>query len=254
VHIPHFSKPAFVLILIAVILLGIGLFNFLVIKYSGTPVAAPDIPRGAEQYGSGKSLTYVVLGDSTTISQGGDYDKGYVRASARFLAAKGYKVTLHNFGVSGARTHDVLTKQVPQAIQVQPDIVLIVVGANDVTHLTSVASIKRDLGDSIDKIQGTYSNTKILITGSPQMGTIPRFPQPARALAKWRTDQINTMAQALADDRGVTFVPIADKTGPIFAAHPELYAKDKFHPTTEGYAVWIPVVNSSLDQALTSKN
>lgn len=227
--------------------------NILVIKYRGQPVPVPDIPRATERFGSGHAITYVVFGDSTTVAQGGDYDKGYVRATARYLADRGYAVTLHNFGVSGARAADIPASQIPRAQKqgIRPDIALVAVTANDVTHLTSLRSIQADLASSIDALRTLNPDVRIILTGSPQMGTIPRFPQPARYLARVRTGQVNTVVQHLANDKQVIFAPIALKTGPLFAAHPEYYAADLFHPNNTGYATWTPVLNTALGSAIT---
>ena len=240
-----------------VVLLGTALINFLIIKNTGSPVAVPETPRGAEQYdNSGSSetgipLTYALLGDSTTVSQGGDYDKGYARGTARYLASQGYAVTFYNFGVSGARAADIAESQAPQAAKVRPDIVLISVAANDVTHLTAIKDIEASLQSSINTLRAARPEVKIVLTGSAQMGSIPRFPQPTRLIAKLRVAQINNMVRQLVAREDVTFAPIADKTGPIFAARAdELYASDKFHPNTIGYEVWTPVLNDALGAAL----
>ena len=142
------------------------------------------------------------------------------------------------------------TKQLPEAVKLRPDVVLIAVCANDVTHLTSTGEVRRSLTAAIDGLQAANPAVKIVLTGSPQMGSVPRFPQPARAIARLRAGQMNAMVAELASSRGVTFARIADETGPTFDAHPDLFAADKFHPPTAGYQVWTPVLNRAIDAAL----
>lgn len=235
-------------------LVGIVAVNILLITVRGQRVPVPDIPRQAEKYGpeQGSPLVYAVFGDSTTIAQGGDYDRGYVRASARYLADQGYRVTLHNFGISGARAADIPASQIPRARKqsFRPDVVLVAVTANDVTHLTSFSTVRSSLERSIADLRSINPSVQILVTGSPQMGTIPRFPQPTRYLAKLRTNQINAIVREIAVAKQVQFVPIADKTGALFAEHPEYYATDLFHPNNAGYATWTPVINEALDHVL----
>lgn len=243
-------KPVIILWVFLAVLVCVGIINAVIIAQTGTPVAVPVTPRGAEKYGNGKPLTYVVMGDSTTVAQGGNYHKGYARTSARHLAKQGYGVTFYNLGVSGARSNDAAKSQTPEAAALKPDLVLIAVGANDVTHLTSVSSVKKSLSASIMDLRAANPGVRIVLTGSPDMGTVPRFPQPTRYLAGVQTDRLNRMVIALATDKKVTLAPIASETGPVFAAHPEYYAPDKFHPNDQGYAVWVPVINRALDQAL----
>ncbi len=90
---------------------------------------------------------------------------------------------------------------------------------------------------------------RIVVTGSPDMGSVPRFPWGAKQLAGLRTRQINTVYARIVAHNNLTFAPIAAKTGPAFSADPTLFAADNFHPNARGYALWIPVVNDALDKA-----
>ena len=235
--------------IIVTVLVLIVISNLLIIKYNGSVVDIPNTPRSVEHYGVGPALTYVVVGDSTSVAQGGEYDKGIARSTARYIA-RNHSVTFQNFGVSGARAADVAGAQTIAAVKLHPDIILIDVAANDVTHLTSIASVKADLSKTIDQLRTANANVKIIITGAPQMGSVPRFPEPTRWLAGRRTAQINVMANQLATEKRLVFAPIAAETGPTFAKHPELFAADKFHPTSAGYQIWLPTLYRALDTVL----
>lgn len=61
------------------VILGMIIFisvEFLYFKNNGKPVPAPLFPRDAPRVGKGSPLTYVVLGDSTAVGQGGKYEMG----------------------------------------------------------------------------------------------------------------------------------------------------------------------------------
>jgi len=230
---------------ITVLLFAFVAAEILYIKYSGKPVGVPDIPRSQQTLGTGKPLRYVVMGDSTAISQGGTYADGYAVRTAAYLA-ESYTVTWQNVAVSGARAHDVEAKQLPKALAAKPDIVLIAVGANDVTHLTDTNSVVSSLGHVIDGLRQQNQAVEIVLTGSPDMGSVPRFAQPARWLAGERTKTLNDRIIALAHKKKAYFAPIAAQTGRQFRRHPELFAADKFHPTTEGYKLWTSVIIKTL--------
>jgi lysophospholipase L1-like esterase len=216
------------------------------ITYNGTPVSTPTIDRGAKTLGNGAPLTLVVLGDSTAISQGGSYGKGYAMATAQYLA-KDRQVTWVNLAVSGARSHNVADEQLSKALSYRPDVALVAVGANDVTHLTRYASARSSLQQTIKALRRVNPEIKIVLTGSPDMGSVPRFPQPVRWLAGERTKGLNRMVSQLAQDERVIFAPIAERTGPTFRRNPRLFAPDKFHPNTEGYRLWTPIITRSLE-------
>jgi acyl-CoA thioesterase-1 len=239
----------FITTICLVLLLIFAMSQITYIVLTGRSVSRPDIPREAQTLGSGEPLTYVVLGDSTAVGQGGDYNQGIAIASAQLLATN-HAVTFQNFAVSGAKTKDVLRDQVDQAAALAPDVVLIAVGANDVTHLTPLSSVHQSMNDIINKLHAANPRAKIILTGAPAMGTVPRFAKPTRLLATLRTNQVNTVMADIAREHSLTFAAVADKTGPTFAKNPQLFAQDKFHPNNDGYAVWAPVINEAITAAI----
>ncbi len=218
----------------------------LYIKHNGNRIATPTISRQEQHLGRGTTIRYAILGDSTTLSQGGDYQRGYAVNSARHLAEH-HQVIWQNFGISGARASGVAQTQLPQALKFKPDIVLVAVGANDVTHLSNTHRVQAALEHIISSLQQQRPDVRIVLTGSPDMGSVPRFPWPVSHIADQKTKTINKMVLRVTQQYNVTFAPIAQETGPAFRAHPELFAADKFHPTDEGYDLWTPVIINALD-------
>jgi lysophospholipase L1-like esterase len=237
---------------IAILLVVLGAFacfEVAWIAWCGERVARPNIGQQAQTIGAGSPLTYVVLGDSTAVAQGGDYHLGYAMALAAYLGIE-HRVTWANVAVSGARATDVATKQAPQAAAYKPDLALIAVGANDVTHLTNIGAARQSLRSTIAQLRKANPSVRIVLTGSPDMGAVPRLPQPLRWFAGRRTTSFNVMVKQLSAQQHVTFAPIAEKTGSTFRAHPGLFAADRFHPTTGGYNLWTPVLVRAVDEAL----
>jgi acyl-CoA thioesterase I len=236
-------------ILIGILLVLVVLSQLLWLKYNGTPVPPPDISRETRTQGTGPALTFVVLGDSTTVSQGSEYSEGYAYASAAFLAQT-HTVTWANYGVSGARAADVAEKQVPQAVGLKPDLVLIGVGANDVTHATDQAAVIESLEQTVAALRQANPQVRIILTGAPDMGSPPRLPQPLRWLAGNHTKSLNVDIEALVQREKLTFAPIAKETGPAFRRDHSLFAADNFHPNGRGYALWNVVVQQAIIRAL----
>jgi lysophospholipase L1-like esterase len=193
-------------------------------------------------------VTYLVLGDSTAAGVGGEYEQGIARATTRELE-RTQQVAMHNVAVSGARIKDVLEEQLPRAAHLRPDLVLLSVGANDVTHLTAVRSMRANLREIVRRLRAANPDVAIVITGSPDMGSPPRVPRLLRGLASWRTKQVNRMFVEEANALGLTFAPIAAETGPLFRRDRSLFAADRFHPNERGYATWIAVLNRALAAA-----
>ncbi len=244
-------KHRIILIVIAVIVLLIvaALLEIIFIKQNGGPLPAPAIPRGVQTLGSGPALTYVVMGDSTSIGQGTDYKHSYAVDSSQHLARQ-HHVTFVNIGVSGATAKDVFDTQLAQAVKYKPDVVLLGVGANDARRFKSGKEIQTSVQQTIDGLKQANCSVRIVVTGAPDMGSVSRFIWPVKQLMGLRTRQVNKIFSPLVAKNNLTFAPIAAKTGPAFLADPTLFAVDKFHPNTRGYALWKPVITTALDEAL----
>jgi lysophospholipase L1-like esterase len=160
-------------------------------------------------------------------------------------------VQLDVFATPGARAADVLTHQVPEVQALapgeQPDLIIVSVGTDDVTSLTSsntfrsqYLAILDELPDSADKI----------VLGVPDLGSAPRFAQPLRWLAGVRGGTLDAVVENMRD-HGADYVNIADFTGPASAADPGTYfCSDQLHPSDAGYQRWadtvLPVVKWRL--------
>jgi lysophospholipase L1-like esterase len=212
--------------------------------------AALTLSREPVTFGSsGPALEYVVLGDSTAAGVGADYEFGIAVSTARELARR-HHVTMTNLGVSGARMRDVREQQLAAAERIRPDVVLLSAGANDVTHLTFVRSMRADLREIVQRLTKANPNVRIVITGSPDMGAPPRVPRLLRGIAAWRTGAVNRMFEAEAIQLRLVFAPIAATTGPLFRRDHSLFAVDRFHPNNRGYATWLPALNQALEIAV----
>lgn len=247
-----YTKAVKVLLIFAAVLLAIlavlAIEAYLAVRGPKEKFESPS--RVAQQFGNtGPPLIYAVLGDSTAAGQGAAREAGIAQSTARHLG-QAHTVSLTNLAVSGARAKDVAAQQLPAAVALKPNLVLISVGANDVTHLTRIGAVEKDLGTVFDELIKSNCNVKIVVTGSPDLGGAHRFAQPLRQVAGLRSAQLNRTILSLTRRRAVTFAPIAAETGPSFRRNPELLADDRFHPNEDGYRLWIDVLNPKLDEAL----
>lgn len=224
------------------------LIEVLIIILNGKKVARPS-KSAARTTGAGKKLNYVVLGDSTSASQGSEYAYGFVTASSKHLA-RHFTVRTTNLSVPGATVYDVEAHQLDQAINLKPAIVLLSVGANDVTHFTRLRAIEASLQRIIDELKKNNPAIQIVVTGSPAVDSVNRFPWGARELIGLRTRQVNAVFDRIIKKNALIHAPIAAETRDAFLADPTLTAVDNFHPNARGYALWIPVINNAIDIAV----
>ena len=242
----------YILLLLAIITVTFVIFvviQLLIVRFNGSPVAVPTIEREVQTSGSGPALSYAIMGDSTSISQGSDYNDGFAAASITHLS-KEFTVRSINTGISGATTEEVRTDQLATVLKFKPDLVLLASGANDTTHFVRAETIRNSLQFIIDELRNVNPKVKIIVTASPAMDSVTRFPHGAKQLMALRTSQVNAVYNELISKNNLVHAPIAEKTRDAFIADPTLTAADNFHPNKRGYALWIPVINDAVDRAV----
>lgn len=240
-----------ILLLVVSILFILLLIAEAFISLSGPKENFKNPERKITEFGTaGKKIKYMIIGDSTSAGQGADYEKGIAILTSRHLA-KSYRVEMLNTSISGAQIKDLLKDQIPVVKEYKPDLLLIAVGANDVIRLANPWKVKRELDLMINQLLNIHLDMKIVLTASPDMGSVPRFPQPLREIMGRSTFVINKAFYSVIKKYNLTLAPIAEKTGPLFKKDPSLFAFDRFHPNEKGYMTWVPVLNEALDQAIT---
>ncbi len=204
----------------------------------GTPF--DDSPDDAGTYGSGRGVPVelVVLGDSSAAGMGADSAHETVGAivASGVAALTGRRVRLTNTAVVGAESSD-LERQLANALEevMRPDVVLIMVGANDVTHRIERSASVRALEQTVRRIRALGS--EVVVGTCPDLGTIQPIQQPLRSLMKrWSRDLAAAQTVAVVEAGGRT-VSLGDLLGPEFDESPhEMFSKDRFHPSAAGYA------------------
>lgn len=194
-------------------------------------------------------LTFVVLGDSTAAGVGaGSADRSYPARLARRIAQERYRVRMKSFGVSGARVRDVLEEQVPLALEEEPDVVFVGIGANDVTHATRLDDVEEDALALLERLEA--AGARVVVAGPPDMRS-PVFLEPLRTIVGWRGKAVAGRIETAARAAGVPVVPLADETRDYFAAHPDrYYSEDEFHPGPAGYALWADAIYPYVEESL----
>ena len=213
---------------------------------------APALELGGTFGDAGEPLRFTVLGDSTAAGLGaGSPDHAYASVLSKRMAERGRRVELTAFGVSGARVQDVLVDQVPRALRSTPDLVFVGIGANDVTHMTPLSKVERDMSALIDAL--AQSGAVVVVAGPPDMRAAA-WLEPLRSLAGWRGRRVAATIKRAATSRGVPVVGLAEQAAPYFASNPEdAYAADMFHPGPGGYRAWADAIFPVLVDALESR-
>ncbi|WP_344014028.1 SGNH/GDSL hydrolase family protein [Streptomyces thermospinosisporus] len=207
--------------------------------------ATPFVPNADGLYGAAytvpgvPALRLTMLGDSTAAGQGvrrAGQTPGALLASGIAAIAE-RPVGLSTVAVPGARSDD-LDRQVTRALADParvPDVCVIMIGANDVTHRIPATRSVRCLSSAVRRLR--TAGAEVVVGTCPDLGTIEPVWQPLRWLARRASRQLAAAQTIGAVEQGARTVSLGDLLGPEFEANPrELFGPDNYHPSAEGYA------------------
>ncbi|MFF8592710.1 SGNH/GDSL hydrolase family protein [Streptomyces sp. NPDC015220] len=198
-------------------------------------------------------LRLVMLGDSTAAGQGvhrAGQTPGALLASGLAAVAE-RPVRLRTVAVTGARSDD-LDRQVALVLgdpDQPPDVCVIMIGANDVTHRMPPTRSVRHLSAAVRRLR--TAGAEVVVGTCPDLGTIEPVQQPLRWLARRTSRQLAAAQTIGAVEQGGRTVSLGDLLGPEFEANPrELFGPDNYHPSAEGYATAAMAVLPTVCAAL----
>ncbi|RKT16184.1 lysophospholipase L1-like esterase [Streptomyces sp. 1114.5] len=242
-------------------LLGVGLVGLLLtesklaIQAIGALETVP--PKADGTYGEAFAdraadpppLVLAVLGDSTGAGLG----VARARETPGALLAAGLAsvaerpVRLVNVARSGGRSAD-LSGQLEQALPHHPDIAVIMIGANDVTRHSPAQLAVRQLGEAVAALRA--NGCQVVVGTCPDLGTIKPVRPPLRWVARRLSRQLAAAQTIAVVEAGGRTVSLGSLLGPEFAARPEMFAADRYHPSAQGYATASMAVLPSVCAAL----
>jgi len=185
----------------------------------------------------GNRIELLMVGDSIAAGLGAEEAKGTLGARlAKALAKRtGRSVRLRTVAQVGSETWMVAEQQLPGLLpSYQPDVAVVVVGGNDVTHRIPVTESVSALAEVIQELRGR--GAQVVVGTCPDLGALRPLPQPLRSLGSRASRQLAAAQAQTALDEGAYVVSLADVVGPFFVTNPdEMFSIDRFHPSEMGY-------------------
>ncbi|MEO1010140.1 MAG: SGNH/GDSL hydrolase family protein [Bacteroidota bacterium] len=178
----------------------------------------------------------VFMGNSITI--------GWLKSRPDFFKNKPYV----NRGISGQTTPQMLLRFRQDVIGLQPKVVVILAGTNDIAGNTGPATLNMILDNIISMIQLAEANgIKTVLCSTLPAHDYPWKPgmEPAKKIPA-----LNQMIQTYAELNNIIYLDyfsamVDDRNG-----LPKEYAEDGVHPTKEGYVIMEPLVENAIQTAL----
>ncbi len=157
------------------------------------------------------------------------------------------RLPIRNRGISGDQAIHALRRFEQDSLAYQPDLILFLMGTNDLARQTPIDEIVAALKSMVDaaRTQGASVLIGSILPVAPQQGPIR---DPAKII------QLNQQLQALADRDLVEFIDfhaqLVDESGWM---NPQ-YTDDGLHPNESGYAKMTQLLTPRLAQVLTGNN
>ena len=174
--------------------------------------------------------TYIAMGDSFTA--GLDPEKG--RWPDELARALGPDVHYENLATVGATSEHVERDQLPRALELKPDVITLVCGANDVLLSTrpDPDAYAARLAGMFARLRRAAPYAEILTATYPDISRFLDLRPRSRARVVNGMRRFNDACRGVAADRGVILLegfdhPATDRR--------DSFAADGFHPSEEGH-------------------
>lgn len=185
----------------------------------------------------GEPIELALLGDSLAVGVGAedpDQTVGVLLANGVASASR-RPVRLRNVAVIGSESKD-LSAQIDALVDdgVHLQVVVILVGGNEVMHLQSIGTAVQHLSTAVRDLR--QMGCHVVVATCPDMGTVRPFSQPLRFFAHWLSRVLATAQTIVVLRSGGRSVSLADTLGPLFRREPTLmFSTDHLHPSSHGY-------------------
>lgn len=184
----------------------------------------------------GPPVELAVLGDSIAAGLGAERPKDTLGARLAKGVARASRrpVRLRTAATVGAESSELAVQIDSLPDDYRPDIAVVIVGGNDVTHRIPVATATSHLADAVHRLRAR--GAEVVVGTCPDLGALRPVPQPLRVVGSRLSRQLALAQADVAVRAGALAVSLGSTVGPFFVSQPdEMFSLDRFHPSALGY-------------------
>jgi lysophospholipase L1-like esterase len=193
-------------------------------------------------------VRFVALGDSYTIGTSVDAAQRWPNQ----LADRVSELELvGNLAVNGYTSADLLTEELPQLDRLQPELVSVLIGVNDVVQGVSDSQYAGTVAVILEELLTRLTRRRILAIATPDYTVTPmgaEFGDPGQ-----RSDaivRINAIMREACEQREIRFLPDIFEISQAGRDDPALVAGDGLHPSGSQYRLWVDAIQPAVHELL----
>lgn len=182
--------------------------------------------------------------EKRVVFMGNSITEGWLRADPAFFEGKPYI----NRGISGQTTPQMLLRFRPDVIDLNPAVVVILAGTNDIAGNTGPATLEQIMGNiaSMAELAKTHK-IKVVLSSVLPAYDYPWKPgmQPVEKIAK-----LNSMIKEYAAKNGCAYLDYYSAMADARKGLPKELSGDGVHPNLPGYKIMEPLAEKAIAEAL----
>lgn len=200
----------------------------------------------------GGTLRYVALGDSYTVGTSVKQRDRWPNQLVRTLQPAVGLDLVANLALNGATTDDVIEDQLDQLPGLEPDLISLLIGVNDVVREADVEAYRTNLRTILRDLAAQVPADRIVLVTTPDYTLTPQgagYGDPNR-----QSNRIRAFNDALAAEAEAMHVLLVDITpvSDLVPDDPALVADDGLHPSGKQYGAWVELIAPKLRKLLHS--
>lgn len=201
-------------------------------------------------YKKQEAFVYVALGDSTVEGTGASAkERAYPSVIFQALRLHYPKSEFYNLGKGYSKISDIINSQIDEAIKINPSLITISIGANDVANHTRLSDFEKNLEEILNRLKNETS-AEIVINSIPDLTATKMFNRFQKVYGNYRIGLFNSIIEKSAQKHQILFVDLYLQSKIFANSYPEMISSDGIHPSDAGYALWANTILSTIQSQL----
>ena len=205
---------------------------------------AQDLGNLAKYENENTLLSPKQVGEKRIVLMGDSITEFWLPIHPEFFAGKSYI----DRGISGQTTPQMLIRFRPDVINLQPDVVVILAGVNDIAGNTGPTTPEKIFGNITSMVELAKANAiKVILCSILPANDFYWRPNDKAAAT---IIQLNQLIKSYADKHHIPYIDYHAVMADASNGLPKEFSNDGVHPNLKGYQIMEPLLEKAIQQIL----